>query len=186
MRKLTVLSSSSVLFPSMTKMMSSRGTPRYGTMHSVAVATTARGAHFLSTEQSCRTPSKRAVRSGWTWPKVPRLDGSHHLLDLDPPDVLDQGLECIDRAQADLLPEEALRRARLLKAVQRHPVQLVRLFEGRLRPGLRPRRVRRPDAQRFMSVSTLPSRCRHRHRASRGRRGTALGHHPCGVRGCVV
>ena len=117
-------------------------------MHSVAVATTARGAHFLSTEQSCQTPSKRAVRSGWTRPKVPRLDGSHHLLDLDPPDVLDQGLERIDRAQADLLPEEALRRARLLKAVQQHPVHLVRLFEGRLRPGLRPRRVRRPDAQR--------------------------------------
>ena len=59
LRKLTVLFASSVLLPSMTKRKSLRKTPRYGTMHSVPVATKARSAaHFLSTEQSCRTPSK--------------------------------------------------------------------------------------------------------------------------------
>ena len=51
LRKLTVLSDSTVLFLSMTKMNSLRRTPRYGTMHSVAIATTARSAaQFLSTE----------------------------------------------------------------------------------------------------------------------------------------
>ena len=115
-------------------------------MHSVSVATTARSAaQFVSADQSCWTPLKAPEQPH---ERLQRLDGSHPLIDLDPQDVLDQGLECIDRAQADLLPEEALRRARLLKAVQQLPVQLVRLFEGRLRPGLRPRRVRRPDAQR--------------------------------------
>ena len=118
------------------------------TMHSVSVATTARTAQFLSTEQSCRTPSKHAARSGSTRRNVQRLDRSDRLLGLDPPDVLDRALERVDLEQADLLPEEALRRARLLKAVQQHPVRHVRLLEDRVRPGLRPRRVRRPDAQR--------------------------------------
>ena len=80
--------------------------------------------------------------------RLQRLDRRDRLLDFDPPDVLDQVLERIDRAQADLLAQDALRRAPLLKAVPQHPQQLVRLLEGRVRPEIRPHRVRRPDAQR--------------------------------------
>ena len=106
LRKLTVLSASSVLFPSMTKMKSLRRTPRYGTMHSVSVATTARSAaQFLSTEQSCRTPSKALEQPH---ERLQHLDGCHRLLDLHQPDVIGQVLERVDQAEEDLLPEDAL------------------------------------------------------------------------------
>ena len=85
------------------------------TMHSVSVETTARGAaHFLSTEQSCQTPSK-AFEQPYEGAQI--LERSDCLLGLDPPDVLDQVLERVDQEQTDLVPEEALQRARLLKAV---------------------------------------------------------------------
>ena len=75
-------------------------------MHSVSVATTARGAaQFLSTEQSSRTTSKALEQPH---ERLQRLDGCHRLLDLDPPDVLDHVLERVDQMQADLLPEDAL------------------------------------------------------------------------------
>ena len=78
------------------------------------------------------------------------------LLGLDPQDVLDQVLGRIDQEQTGLQPEDPMRRARILKAVPQHPVQLVPLPEGRVHQEIRPHRVRRPDGQRFMSASTLP------------------------------